>query len=621
MSSSGELTSDEWLVDPASDRILKEVIGSKTHQYKSNEEASGIQLVELPPAQSNALCMKEKAVHAIASSLKKIQKVYKHMLGYEHVDTEIAVKDGAVYFLQCRPVVNVQISDLSTVSAEAKEDALKSKVITQGKYSLLGAVQGTVKVVRDFEALVRGEIKILPEDIVVTAKTSNYWNQYLTNLRGIVTVEGSPTAHPMLIGRERGLSVICGCSPDALDRLEQFDGQWITMDGISKAVFAGRLPLEAASAEDLQESFKVVSVEDPLETSEHLVLLEQMGRVKKYEGSEKYWVHQPNTFLSPAWRELMLRQYGAAIGHVKAARRASVRASFRVPEHRRDDSAGKVASEYLTYADLILKRRGLYTGMSHRQCARLKERIEGIAQRYLEQCKLFATDSSVENWRAYKEAFVDLHGALYTHHAFRMYIKRQATLRGKDLGVSQLHFDAFQNAELAQIDKQEDDFFRRDIDALALQLIENNVEELPTLASIQDIPGGFGDNLREVANRYRLSKHTDVAQEPPVTELLEKVNETFDQLRATGQKVVEKSESLSTFLRGVRWLPDGAFSELRKWAKLDIEARVQMCNLHHWKVRGNNIIREALIRIGGQEIFELPTTEDIEKVIADHARI
>ena len=35
-------------------------------------------------------------------------------------------------------------------------------------------------------------------------------NQYLTNLRGIVTMEGSATAHPMLIGRERHLPVICG---------------------------------------------------------------------------------------------------------------------------------------------------------------------------------------------------------------------------------------------------------------------------------------------------------------------------------------------------------------------------------------------------------------------------
>lgn len=615
------MTSDEWLVDPLSGKILKEVVGSKTHKYTSNGSSSGIALQELPEALSSVLCMKEKAVHSIASSLKKIQRVYQHMLGYDHVDTEIAVKDGHVYFLQCRPVVNVQISDLSTVASEAKEDALKSQVITRGKYSLLGAVQGKIKVVRDFEALVRGDVSIEPEDIVVTAKTSNYWNQYLTNLRGIITIEGSPTAHPMLIGRERALCVICGCSPAALDRLEQFDGEWATMDGISKAVFAGRLPLEQASAEDLQENFKVVKVEDPLETSEHLVLLEQMGRVKKYDGSDKYWVHQPNTFLSPAWRQLMLQQYATAIAHVKAARRASIRTSFRVPDHRRDDTEGKVASEYLTYAELILKRRGLYTGMSLRQCSRLKDRIEGIAQRYLEMCASFAAEKSVESWKAYQEAFVDLHGALYTHHAFRMYIKRRATLRGKELGVSQLHFDEFQNAEFVQIEAQEDDYFRRDINALAVQLVELDVKEPPTLDSLEEISSVFYERFREVANRYRLSKHTDVAQEPPVAELLEKVNETFEQVKESGSQLVDTSENLRVFLRGVKWLPDAAFNELRKWATLDVEARVQMCNLHHWKVRGNNIVREALTSIGGKEIFDLPTTDAIEEVIAARAAV
>ena len=70
------------------------------------------------------------------------------------------------------------------------------------------------------------KVAIEPDDIIFTAKTANYCkivmlsrlaalsvanpktimiagNQYLTNLRGIVTMEGSATAHPMLIGRER----------------------------------------------------------------------------------------------------------------------------------------------------------------------------------------------------------------------------------------------------------------------------------------------------------------------------------------------------------------------------------------------------------------------------------
>jgi phosphoenolpyruvate synthase/pyruvate phosphate dikinase len=75
--------------------------------------------------------------------------------------------------LQSRPVVELEAGSIETVD---RKDAKPSDMIVQGTYSLLGAVSGRCKIIRDFEALTRGEIKIDPEDILVTAKTSNYWN-------------------------------------------------------------------------------------------------------------------------------------------------------------------------------------------------------------------------------------------------------------------------------------------------------------------------------------------------------------------------------------------------------------------------------------------------------------
>lgn len=128
---------------------------------------------------------------------------------------------------------------METVDPKGVREA--DAIIVKGSYSLLGAVVGRVKVVTDFEKLVSGEVSIDADDILVTIKvqaayslhslhsltrslhctalsctalyctqTSNYWNQYLTSLKAIVTMDGSPTAHPMLIGRERHLPVICG---------------------------------------------------------------------------------------------------------------------------------------------------------------------------------------------------------------------------------------------------------------------------------------------------------------------------------------------------------------------------------------------------------------------------
>ena len=113
-------------------------------------------------------------------------QVYLHLFGYEHVDTEFAItQSGCVRLLQSRPVVQLEATNVVTVSL--KHCKANDKVV-QGSYSLLGSVSGRCNVITDFDALVRGEVKIDSDDILVTAKTSNYWNQFLTDLKGIITI-------------------------------------------------------------------------------------------------------------------------------------------------------------------------------------------------------------------------------------------------------------------------------------------------------------------------------------------------------------------------------------------------------------------------------------------------
>ena len=191
----------------------------------------------------------------------------------------------------------MDMEEILSVDSEAAKDAA---LLVRGQYSLLGASYGRLKVIRDFEALAAGEYTIEADDIVVTAKTSNYWNQYLTSLKGIVTVEGSPTAHPMLIGRERNLCVICGCPADSLDRLEALQGEWVTIDGLTKRVMLGRLPLHAAQQDEFQSSFEKVKVEKLMPSDDHLKMLQQLKRVLNVEG--KWHIFHPNAYISPPWR-------------------------------------------------------------------------------------------------------------------------------------------------------------------------------------------------------------------------------------------------------------------------------------------------------------------------------
>lgn len=249
--------------------------------------------------------MPDKTAQEIAQNIATIQKVYKQLFNYEHVDTEFGVnQQDEVRMLQSRPVVELDVNSVETVD---RKGVRPGDEVVQGQYSLLGAVSGTCNVITDFEALVRGEIKIGANDILVTAKTSNYWNQYLTNLKGIITMDGSPTAHPMLIGRERHLPVICGV-PRLIELLQPLNGKTITMDGLTKWVYKGAKTMRTASREEFQAQFllqKPVPIRDDKGIEDFLK--QYAGRLIKVDDVE--YVRNPNTPITPVWAELRQNLY------------------------------------------------------------------------------------------------------------------------------------------------------------------------------------------------------------------------------------------------------------------------------------------------------------------------
>ena len=246
--------------------------------------------------------MADPVSRKIAENIAIIQKVYKSLFAYEHVDTEFGIsKKGDIRMLQSRPVVELDTASVQTVDQRAIGS---SDLVVQGLYSLLGAVTGKCKIIKDFDALTRGEISIDPDDILVAAKTSNYWNQYLNDLRGIITMDGSPTAHPMLIGRERNLPVICGVA-GLVQKLEPLDGMAITMDGLTKGVYKGIKPLRTATREEFTRMFDVQQPLKIQDESEALDLLKQYAGRLTYVNGRAY-VRSPNSPLTWVWAQLQM---------------------------------------------------------------------------------------------------------------------------------------------------------------------------------------------------------------------------------------------------------------------------------------------------------------------------
>jgi phosphoenolpyruvate synthase/pyruvate phosphate dikinase len=125
--------------------------------------------------------MTDENVKKVSNATLNIKKVFSEIFNNENVDTEFAINaNDEVLLLQSRPVVTVKTSEIYTVD---RKSVLQGAQVVKASYSLIGAVTGKCKIIYNFEDLVEGKVHIELDDILVSAKTSNYWNQYLTSLK------------------------------------------------------------------------------------------------------------------------------------------------------------------------------------------------------------------------------------------------------------------------------------------------------------------------------------------------------------------------------------------------------------------------------------------------------
>jgi phosphohistidine swiveling domain-containing protein len=304
--------------------------------------------------------------------------------------------------------------------------------VVKANYSLIGAVTGKCKVIWNFEDLVEGKVKIEEEDILVTAKTSNYWNQYLTTLRGIVTVDGSPTAHPMLIGRERNLVVLCGI-PDLMERCRYLDGKTITIDGLTKWLYNGSIKLNNATMEELEGQFVKQKIVKPKNDDESIKFLRDYGRLIE-EGGNLY-TRNPNTALSPIWRQLYKSIYAARFPLVNSCRNNKFQ----------KDVLSNVCKDIGKYnVDLLVptnRTLSIFEGMSLEECERYHKKVDDSSHEYIQACMAFFEIPCIENWNIYQEKYAPIYASLWLSFFWRMYLKQFSTTIANSLGVTNFHYN------------------------------------------------------------------------------------------------------------------------------------------------------------------------------------
>ena len=630
---SGEVTSDEWLVNKDDLSFIKTVIGSKKTEFVMKPNHSGTILRDVSDERRNKLCLTDDQVKKVSRITINIQKVYSVAFGYENVDTEFAIdsnpninisnSSSQVKMLQSRPVVCLSNDDVLTVDTE---NIKTGSNVVKASYSLLGAVTGKCKVINNFDDLVNGVVSIGADDIVVTAKTGNYWNQYLTSLKGIVTVDGSPTAHPMLIGRERNLVVLCGI-PDLMQKCQNLDGKTITIDGLSKWLYTGEQKLVKASKEKLLSRFATQQVYKVKNKSDELKFLEDYGRIIRKDNI--IWIKNPNTKLSPIWSKLYASTYSERFGLVNKCRTKKLSNEENpMKDEKHCVIDGYNVDEYTTNNSNL---EILFEGMTLEDAEKYCNLVDYESQRYLSACEEFEKNPTVKNWRIYVEAYKPIYAALWNSFLFRNYLKKMSTTYANKHGVTNFHYEEilrkFQE-DLSQ--KEEDNKLHNAIVEIADEIRpkvlsekeQRDIEESgkvmslseKTIINISVMNETLRNKVRKITRGFRLIKSTDISLESPFPNVVELI------VQAISSCAVK--QDLHDDDRRVTFFP--MFPEFMKSVYLLMYSRLQNSNCHHWKIKGQWKIRNALVKIANEmkveigDLFKKENLEDMENLIAEY---
>jgi phosphohistidine swiveling domain-containing protein len=578
----GEITVDKWLVHPKSNHIIQSTLGNKQIKIITDPTKSDVQIEAASKEEKSNYCLNLKTVQKIASQLKKIQSHYPH----PHLDTEFAIdRKGKLYFLQARPLVPVAASDLQVVDKAAAQDA---PILAKGLYSVPGAATGKLKVIRSFEQLATGEITIGPEDIVVTYVSTNKWSQYMTKFKGIITQEGGPTAHPILLCRERKVPCVIGLSPETFATLLTMDGQEVTLDGMKQVIYQGKLPLKRATANDFALRFQPIkqpplpSYEEQAKSFKHYGILIS----EKQGDQELLWQKKPTHPLDPLMQEMTL------LGQKK---RAELLGLPTLPSQAKI-LEGYVVEPYMPDGEKLLF-------FSHMDLEKSEAFVLGQEQLLKEYDALTQNFSlTPENWQKYTEQVILLRAYFWLGPIFRLHANQHISLQSQQWQIPRLYIESYAEQLQSQV-VEEDTKMVQDIQAMARRMKPFSAAGLEQLK--EQFPEVFQE-LETLGRHYRFQHELALSDDLDLEAVLRRLHLEMKHLDVPSAPV-EKIER--------DFFPQD--EALRRWIEVSTKSRILQSDAHHKMIRGQWNVRDALLQLGkGEEIFNC-SIEEVSRLIQE----
>jgi|GEM_PF-1790973 len=572
----GEVSVDKWLVHPNTLRIIKSNCGSKKFKYLSDDSHSGTNIAQCSEAEQHGYVLNNETVTDIASQVRKIGQYYSSAFSYKYIDTEFAIdKTGKLFFVQARSLVPVSQENLLIVD---KEDAPRHEIIAHGRYSVPGTTCGKVKVVPSWNDLSSGKIIIEPDDIVVTRLSSNYWTQYMTKFKGMITQEGGPTSHPILLSREQGVPCVIGFSGEDFEKFIACDGQYVTLDGINRVVYKGQVTLKKASPEDFSTQFEVVKPEEVPSFAELTQKVTQCNRVFviKNEKSKDFWIKSPIYTLDPLSQEIHRKGYDL---------RAKLVGISNWP------SEVLVINDFL--CEKLVPQQEILSYFSHMDLAKAEEYLrvqEKSIDRYLALTTPTFTLNST-SWDQYLQIAAETRAYRLLGFYFRTYVNHRLAEEAMKREIPRYYLEAYETQIQSEL-KEMDLLMVHTIDDLAKKF-QSLLSKQPSI-SLSELQSKYNDLyklLEYSAKQFRFQEDQSFKVELNLEAFLQRISKEIKKM-----KNLNADASPTPAKMKEDFFPQDEI--LQRWTNLAVRARVAHCNVHHYESQGLWNVRETLLKLG-----------------------
>jgi len=557
----GEVSVDGWILHPTKGYILERIKGSKDFSFITDNDG-GIKKHIVSSADRNQFVLTTEEVLFLGKQVSDIKKLY----GCE-VDVEFAFDEHRkLFILQTRPLISVSAEKMMIVDPE---DAKKHKMLAKGLYSVPGVASGRLVFVSSWADL-SGKIKLSSDDIVLAYVTTNTWSQYLVNIRGLITKEGSPSSHPILLSREKKVPCVIGID-DTFEKLLSSNGAIVTIDGLNKVIYEGVVARKEASAQDLAQQFAPIQLRKWPNTIESLPHLLHNKMVVAHEG--KYWRRTPTYPVTGFQQELNMLRF--ALVPMLIGQNGFSKISAKVID-------GYTCNELVPFEEYV----SLFKSMTINEAFSFHEAQSMCMKEFMRLSQEFTLESS--HWHRYIETYARFRAYIWLGGGMRSYAERKVDKMGLALELPTFYLD--ESAHVLQADMDEIDVqMSQDIYECATLLRDQEMP--PTIQELKVKNTALFDVLLNLSHKYRFEHAISLDKETDLNFVYKRVLQEVTSIRSGAVFATSKKEHQNREV-----LPDAP--ELRDWLKLSIWNRILQSDSHHLDARAKVLVRPKLLELG-----------------------